>query len=158
MARAGDVLVITGRGRGSPGGHGLVRAGVQNLLVKLKRAGVVSAANEQNPGAFAVTLAPIRALFEAVPRSRTRREGIGESHTEPAALAALDRATLVELRQLAEYSLEQLGAKEGRAFVEDEMTRQFSILSRSISPDETDRDGRLRFLISAAKSAFEDDA
>lgn len=158
MARAGDVLVITGRGRGSPGELGLVRAAVQNLFLKLKRAGVVANATEQNPGAFAVTLAPIRALFETVPRSRTRSEDVREARAHPAALAALDRTTILELQQLAEYSLEQLGAKEGRAFVEDEMTRQFSILSRGIAPDETDRDGRLRFLISAAKAAFEDDA
>jgi hypothetical protein len=158
MARAGEVLVITGRGRGSPGGHGVVRAAVKNLLVKLKRSGVVSDANEQNPGAFAVTLAPIRALFETVPRSRARREDAREARVQPAALAALDPATLKELRALAEYSLDQLGAKAVQAFVDDEMTRQFTILSRGIAPDETDREGRLRFLISAAKSAFEDDA
>ncbi|MFI5246882.1 MAG: Smr/MutS family protein, partial [Gemmatimonadales bacterium] len=68
MSRAGEVLVITGRGRGSPGGIAVVREAVRKLLGTLKRKGVVAAVAEHTPGSWVVTLAPVRALFEAVPR------------------------------------------------------------------------------------------
>ena len=41
MARAGEVLVITGRGRDSPGGIAVVREAIRKLLGALKRKGVV---------------------------------------------------------------------------------------------------------------------
>ena len=74
---------------------------------------------------------------------------------DPAELAALDAATRGALRRLAEISLEALGAPRTDAFVRDEMLRQFSIVAAAMSPDETDRDRQLQFLISAALSAFE---
>lgn len=155
MARAGDVLVITGRGAGSPGGVGAIRQAVQVLLGRLKRVGVVARVTEHNPGAFAVELAPIRALFEVPLRSRhadVRRT----PPVDPAGLAALDDETRKELRQLAEYSLAQLGVPADPAFVADEMLRQFSVIAQCIDPHETDRSGRLRFLVTAARHAYED--
>lgn len=156
MARAGEVLIVTGRGRGSPGGVGVVREAVQKLLATLRRQGVVARVVEHNPGAFVAELAPIRALFEQAPRSRSRSPR--EERSDPAVLASLDDAMRAELRLLAEYSLTQLGVPVEDGFLRDEMVRQFSILARGIGRDETDREGRLRFLINASRAAFEDDA
>src|ERR1035437_9658131 len=50
MARAGGVLVITGRGRASPGGIAVVREAIRKLLGTLKRKGVVAAVAEHTPG------------------------------------------------------------------------------------------------------------
>jgi len=36
------------------------------------------------------------------------------------------------------------------------MVRQFSILSSAVAHDETDREGRLQFLIGAARDAFDE--
>jgi hypothetical protein len=36
------------------------------------------------------------------------------------------------------------------------MVRQFAILSSAVAADETDREGRLKFLIGAARDAFDD--
>ena len=156
MARAGEVLIVTGRGRGSPGGHGVVREAVKKLLARLKRVGVVAVVSEQNPGAFIVELASIRTLFDIPARSRHRAPIAAEP--DAAELLALDEGTRRELRRLAEYSLQQLGAPVDSAFVLDEMRRQFAVLTRGLSPDETDREGRLKFLIAASRAAFENDA
>ncbi len=153
IAKAGDVLVITGRGNGSPGGVAVVREAVLRLFTRLKRKGVVSSVAEHTAGSFVVTLASIRALFEAPPRSRGPQPNAITA--DPAELAALDVMTLGALRRLAEMSLELLGAPRTDAFVGDEMLRQFSILSSAMSPDETDRDRQLQFLISTSLSAFE---
>lgn len=164
IAKAGDVLVITGRGNGSPGGVGIVRESVQRLFTALKRKGVISAVTEHTPGSFVVTLASVRALFEVAPRSRERsrergrERGRGPRSTAPAdptQLAALDAPTRGALRRLAEFSLDTLGAPRTEAFVRDEMLRQFAVLSAAMSPDEIDRDQRLQFLIAAAQQAYE---
>ena len=156
MARAGEVLIVTGRGRGSPGGHSVVREAVQRLLARLRRAGVVARVNEQNPGAFAIELAPIHALFAMPPRSRDRAHR--SAMPDPAEFIALDETTRGDLRTLAEYSLRQLGAPIDPSFVVDEMRRQFGVLTQGLAPDEPDREGRLKFLIAASRAAFEDDA
>lgn len=154
MARAGDVLVVTGRGKGSPGGVAVVREAIRKLLGTLKRKGVVAAVAEHTAGSYVVTLAPVRALFETLPRSRSN-----DAHVRPAdprALRALDAPTRARLRELAQRSLEVLGAPRTEGLVHDEMVRQFSILSSAIAPDETDREGRLQFLIETARDAFDD--
>jgi hypothetical protein len=155
MARAGEVLIITGRGRGSPGGIGVVRAAVYKLLTRLKRQGVVARVTEHTPGSFVAELAPILALFDRPARSRARRSD-EEAPFDRAMFGDLDDATRAELRVLAEYSLTQLGVEQSAAFVRDEMARYFSVLVRGIAPDETDRAARLRFLIAASRAAFED--
>ena len=156
IAKAGDVLVITGRGNGSPGGVGIVRESVQRLFTALKRKGVISAVTEHTPGSFVVTLASVRALFEAAPRSRERSRGPrSTAPVDPTRLAALDAPTRGALRRLAEFSLDTLGAPRTEAFVRDEMLRQFAVLSAAMSPDEIDRDQRLQFLIAAAQQAYE---
>jgi hypothetical protein len=155
MARAGDVLVVTGRGKGSPGGIPVVRAAIQKLFGALKRKGVIAAVAEHTAGSFVVTLAPVRALFETVPRSRNTDARVRAS--DPKELRALEAKTLAQLRALAERSLDVLGAPRTAGLVHDEMVRQFSILSAAVAQDETDREGRLQFLIDAARDAFDDD-
>jgi hypothetical protein len=154
MARAGDVLVITGRGKGSPGGVAVVREAIRKLFGTLKRKGVVASFDEHTAGSFVVTLAPVRALFETVPRSRSNDARVKPA--DPRELRALDAPTRLQLRALAERSLEVLGAPRTAGLVHDEMVRQFSILSSAVAPDETDREGRLQFLIGAARDAFDD--
>jgi hypothetical protein len=155
MARAGDVLVVTGRGKGSPGGIPVVRGAIQRLFGTLKRKGVIAAVAEHTAGSFVVTLAPVRALFETVPRSRHAEARVRTA--DPKELRALDPKTLALLRALAERSLDVLGAPRTTGLVHDEMVRQFSILSAAVAQDETDREGRLQFLIDAARDAFDDD-
>src|ERR671932_247884 len=70
VENAGDVLIITGRGRGSPGGVSAVREATLKLLHSLRRRGVVAGHTEQTAGSFVVTLAPMRALFESPRRQR----------------------------------------------------------------------------------------
>ena len=154
MAKAGEVLVITGRGAGSPGGVGVVREAIQRLLVTLRRKGVVAAVGSHTPGSFVVTLAPIRALFETVPRSRPDRNQAPRA--DPAEFDALDPQTRSRLRWLAERSLEALGAPRTEQFVQDEMRSQFAVLSSALVADEKDREGRLRSLIAAAQDAFDE--
>jgi hypothetical protein len=156
MARAGEVLLITGRGHGSPGGIGVVRRAIEGLLTRLRRIGVVARVRIHTPGAFVVELAPIRSLFETKPRARQRE--IEAVPVDPTGLDALDAETRRELRLLAGYSLTRLGVQPTETFVRDEMLRQFAILASGIASDEGDREGRLKFLVSAARAAFEDDA
>jgi hypothetical protein len=152
MARAGDVLVITGRGKGSPGGVAVVRDAILRLFGALKRKGVISAVAEHTAGSFVVTLAPVRALFETVPRSRSHDARLKPG--DPAELQALGAPTRALLRALAERSLEVLGAPRTAGLVHDEMIRQFAILSSAVAHDETDREGRLQFLIETASNVF----
>jgi hypothetical protein len=154
MARAGDVLVITGRGKGSPGGIAVVREAIRKLFGTLKRKGVVTSFEEHTAGSFVVTLAPVRALFETVPRSRSNDARVKPA--DPRELRALDAPTRSQLRALAERSLEVLGAPRTAGLVHDEMVRQFAILSSAVAHDETDREGRLQFLIGAARDAFDE--
>ena len=131
VARAGEVLIITGRGNNSPGGISAVRAAVAKRLSVLRRQGVVRTAREHSPGAFAVTLAPISALVDAAPRS-------GRAHERPpsiesAALAGITPAGRTALRTLAVRSLEELGAGAlAERVVVDEMVRLFGRLSASV--------------------------
>ena len=154
MAKAGDVLVVTGRGKGSPGGIAVVREAVLRLLRTLKRKGVVATVAEHTAGSFVVSLAPVRALFEAAPRSRHRQRS--EQLPGPAVLAGLGDESMALLRHLSVRAVESLGAPPTETFVGSEMIRQFAMLSAAIGPDERDREERLRFLIAIALDAFDD--
>lgn len=154
MAKAGDVLIVTGRGKGSPGGVPVVRAAVLRLLGTLKRKGVVATTVEHTAGSFVVSLAPVRALFEAPPRTRHRLWP--ERLPDPTVLAGLGEVTRASLRRIAVRAIETLGAPPTEAFVRDEMLRQFAIISGAIAPDEPDREERLQFLIAVALDAFDD--
>ncbi|HEU4630269.1 MAG TPA: Smr/MutS family protein [Gemmatimonadaceae bacterium] len=155
IARAGEVLVITGRGNQSEGGVSVVRQAVGRLLTSLKRRGVVTAVHEHTPGSFVVRLAPVSALFAGGQRKREPRQTVPR---DPAVLAGLEPETRRLLRRLAQRVLESLGAShlDGR-FVTDEMVRQFTVLAPGV-PTGPDRELLLRSAIRLALSELDDDA
>lgn len=152
VSRAGEVLIITGRGRGSETGVSVVREGVNALLHVLRRRGVVREFREHTAGSFVVTLAPIAELWEAPRRKRDR--GPQESPDQSASLRGLDDETRTLLRHLAERALEGLGVKETSEFIEGEMARQFSAIAASIGA-ERDDDTALREAIRSALEQHE---
>lgn len=125
-----EVLIVTGRGSHSVGGVAVVKQAIDKLLYSLRRRGVVRGHVEHNPGAFAVTLAPLRALSEAAPRRRDPRRG------QPGfAFEGLTPATIALLRDLAERSLDSLGVEQGDARIRDEMHRHLRVLAPGLGAD-----------------------
>ena len=155
MAKAGEVLVITGRGAGSEGGVSVVREAVQRLFTQLRKTGVIRDAHEHTAGSFVVTLAPVTALFEAGRRSR-RESGPIPVIVEPGALRGLEPETLAVLRRLADRALDALGIQVRPAsMIEDEMLRQFSALGSGV-PEGPGREARLRAAMRVALDEFDD--
>jgi Smr domain-containing protein len=152
VARAGEVLIITGRGRGSDAGVSVVREAVNALLHVLRRRGVVREFREHTAGSFVVTPAPISELWEAPRRKRDR--GPQEPPNQSASLQGLDDDTRALLRNLAERALEGLGVKDTAEFIEGEMARQFSAIAASIG-GERDDDIALREAIRSALEQHE---
>lgn len=151
----GEVLIITGRGRGSEAGVAVVRPAVAKCLARLSRQGVVASVQEHTAGSFAVTLAPIGAMLSAPPRSKDVAAGSKgaasgrEKRGAPAALRNLDPVTVNLLRELAARSLDTLGVPQSDALVRTEMLHQFSRLTRAV-PDGPDREAALRSALRAA--------
>lgn len=155
MAKAGDVLVITGRGAGSEGGVSVVREAVQRLFTQLRKTGVIREVQEHTAGSFVVTLAPVTALFEAGRRTR-RESGPIPVIVQPDALRGLEVETLVLLRSLADRALDALGVQARPAtMLEDEMLRQFSRLGGGV-PAGPGREARLRAAMRVAFDEFDD--
>lgn len=153
VARAGEVLVITGRGKGSDDGVGVVREAVLRLLTTLKRRGVITAVREHTAGSFVVRLAPMTALFDGAQRKREPRM---PRPRDPRVLEGLDRDTRQLLRRLAERALDALGVHGvGGRFVTDEMVRQFLALAPSV-PEGPERERRLRETIQRALEAYDE--
>jgi hypothetical protein len=148
VAAAGEVLIITGRGKGSPGGVSVVRDAVRKTLGAMKRRGVIASFGDHSAGSFVVTLAPVSMLLEAPRRNRDRGDAHAESPTS-AQLAALEPATLRLLRELAMRSLDVLGAALAGHFVDAEMLRQFSLLAAGVAPGPGGEE-RLRAAIARA--------
>lgn len=146
--RAGELLVITGRGNNSENGVSAVRQAVLALFPSLRRRNVITGWEEHTPGSFVVTLAPLTALFEAPKRRRERGNGAAEPATPPT-LAALDPDTLNLLRQLAVSSLTVLGVYDYERFVDAEMSAKFATLSAAVA-DSDDPDADLRAAIQHA--------
>jgi nucleotide-binding universal stress UspA family protein len=155
LAQPGDVLVITGRGKGSHDGVSVVREAVIRLLHSLKRKGVVASHQEHTPGSFVVTLAPLHALLEAPHRQRdARRTPHPPPAPQPSSLEALQPQTRELLRDLAERALDHLGVHERGPFIEGEMLRQFGMLAAAI-PEGADREKRLREAIGRAMGEYD---
>jgi hypothetical protein len=139
VERAGELLIITGRGNNSEGGVSAVREAVLALFPSLRRRNVITTWEEHTPGSFVVTLAPMNALFEA---PRRRREP-AVPPPQPRSLSALSPETLNLLRQLAVSSLTVLGVHDFDRFMESEMMEKFTTLSAAL-PDSTDPEAELR--------------
>src|SRR6266513_466026 len=147
IARASDVLLVTGRGNQSPGGISAVRAAIVGLLPSLRRRGVVREWREHSPGSFVVKLGSISSLLEA-PRRRRDRTPIAPA-INPESLKHLEPPTLELLRRLAIRTLESLGIREPEKFVEAEMLSRFHLLAGGIRPGEQG-EARLREAIQTA--------
>lgn len=122
-----EVLIITGRGAGSPGGIGVVRQAVARRLTSLRRLGVVGTVVEHSAGSFVVRLAPLRTLLEA---ARRNRDPVPEPPVDSATtLEGLDAATGALLTRLAIRALDALGIEsEEGPLLRAEVERQFSLL------------------------------
>ena len=153
VENAGEVLVITGRGLGSPDGVSPVREAIGKLLGSLKRRGVISEHREHTPGSFVVKLAPTSALWNA---PRRKREPVRPPPADPPALEALAPETRTMLRALALASLNALGIRDPESLVEGEMLKQFGALAAAIPPG-SDRETRLRAVIARALVEAEDE-
>lgn len=152
MDRAGEVLIITGRGRGSEGGVSVVREAINALLHVLRRRGVVRSFEEHTAGSFVVSLAPIAELWEAPRRKRDRGQLTPPKITPT--LHGLDDESRRMLRDLAVRALEGLGVKETAEFLEGEMARQFSAIAASIGA-QGGSDAAMRDAIRAALEQHE---
>jgi hypothetical protein len=132
VERAGELLIITGRGKGSAGGVAVVRQTILALFPSLRRRNVITKWEEHTEGSFVVTLAPMSAMFEAPKR---RREPAIVAAV-PESLSALSPDTLALLRELAVASLMMLGVHDSERFIESEMTSKFSKLTAALSGAE----------------------
>jgi len=152
MERAGEVLVITGRGNNSIGGVSAVREAVLALLPSLRRRNIITGWTEHTAGSFAVTLAPINALFDT---ARRRREPIEPPVPVPESLTALSPETLNLLRRLAVSTLAVLGVHDFGRFVQGEMANAFARLSAAL-PGSDDPEAELRRAIHSALDELDD--
>ena len=152
VQQSGEVLVITGRGNNSEGGIAVVREATLRVLYEQRRKGVVDRFAEYNAGAFVVTLAPFKSMFEAA--SRRREHTPLPPPASPATLAALDEHTRQLLRALADRSLEALGVRDRQPFVVTEMLRLFGSLAATVGTG-ADREQQLRQAITVAMSEYD---
>ena len=152
VERAGEVLIITGRGNHSADGVSVVREAVIRLFHVLKRRGVIREHEEHTPGSFVVTLADVSALWESPRRNRDR--GVAPPPPVPPSLDDLDPDVRVMLRNLAERALEGLGVKDTATFLQGEMLKQFGAIAATIG-DAPGREERLRAAIRVALDQHE---
>jgi hypothetical protein len=152
MSQAGDVLVITGRGKSSEGGVAVLKPAIEKLLFSLRRKNVVAEWSEHTEGSFVVAFAPVSALFAAPRRNRQELA----PRPVPGSMAGLSPETIDLLRKVALRSLEELGmSAPAPGFVEDEMLATFSKISRAL-PSSSDREGALRVALSSALTELEE--
>lgn len=145
-----QVLVITGRGNQSVGGTPVIRPAIEKLLFSLRRRGVVASHTAHNPGAFVVTLAPVRSLVDAPQRKR-------EQPQSPRALPelhGLERETLQLLRDLAERSLDSIGVVPDDRSIADEMQRQLRAIVPALTSGLTMED-QLRATLARAIEEYD---
>ncbi len=153
VSKAGDVLVITGRGNQSPNGVSPVREAIMGLLPSLRRRGVVTEWKEHTPGSFVVKLGSIASLLDAPRRKREQKSST--AIPTPRSLDGLDNSTLALLRKLAVRSLESLGIRDPTNFVEAEMLSKFNSLAAGVTPG-VEGEARLRDAIASALEHLDD--
>jgi hypothetical protein len=147
-----DVLVITGRGRGSIDGVPVIREAALDLFARLKRHGVITDVREHNAGSFVVRLASLRSLVDAPKR---RHHHVIRPARDPESLRGLDVETRAQLRRLAHVALDHLGVREPTpTLVADEMVRQLSHLAEGLPAGEN-RETALRRGLSHALEEYE---
>lgn len=151
-SRAGEVLIVTGRGNQSPGGVSVVRTAVEKRLAALRRRGVVREFTEHTPGSFVVRLAPMSALRAA---PRRRRDAGPPPPSDPASLGALSSESLALLRHVALQSLRELGVHDPAPFVQEEMVAQFAHVAAGV-PEGPDREKRLRAALTLLLAEYEE--
>jgi hypothetical protein len=146
-----EALVITGRGNNSVDGYSPVREAIVKLLPSLRRRNVIDGYAEHTPGSFVITFAPVKALFETPRRRREKPTPV----PRPASLQGLDEETVRQLRDLAIMSLSVLGVNSPtKAQLEDEMLRQFAVLSAAL-PAGADREALLQQAMLRAAEEYE---
>ncbi|MGI9078117.1 MAG: hypothetical protein ACR2G6_12445 [Gemmatimonadaceae bacterium] len=146
---SGEVLVITGRGKGSVDGIAIVRAEIVKLLASLQRQGVVEGVQPHTSGSFVVRMASFRASH-AGPLSRSAK--LPPPPADAASLRGLALETRVLLRQLAARALSDLGVRDPEPFMEAEMLNQFA-LAAVRAGEGSGREMRLHDAIASALSA-----
>jgi hypothetical protein len=114
---------------------------------------VVAEWGEHSPGSFVVKLASIGTLLDAPRRKRDR--AVPSEPQPPRPLSGLEPATVELLRQLSVRSLESLGVKDPRNFVEAEMLAKFNLLAAGVAPG-VESEERLRRAIAAALEQLDD--
>lgn len=145
----GELLIVTGRGKGSPEGVPVVKAELLALLHTLRRQGVVKSWREHSQGALVVEPASMSELLSAPRRHRdSKREKQNQNAVMHPTIVfpGLSRETTRLLRELAEGSLNELGIKDTTGLVETEMTRKLSLLVRGL-PENGDRESALHAVI-----------
>lgn len=152
VQQSGEVLVITGRGNNSEDGVSVVREASLRVFHELRRKRVVDGFAEHTAGSFVVTLAPIKAIFDAASRRRERAPIPAPS--TPPTLAALSDETRRLLRALAERSLDALGVRDRDAFMESEMLRLFGAFAATV-PAGQGRESRFRAALHAAIGEYD---
>lgn len=144
-----DVLIVTGRGKGSTDGVAVVKDEILALLHTLRRLGVVKSWHEHSQGAIVVEPASMNDLLSAPRRhrdsQREKREPNSPMHPTTV-FAGISRETEKLLRQLADGSLRELGIQDTTGLIESEMTRKLSILVRGL-PESGDRESALHAVI-----------
>jgi hypothetical protein len=116
----------------------------------MRRRGVVASHREHNPGAFAVQMAPIRALVEAPARRRERPQ----TGASPVTLEGLSHDTIQLLRDLAERSLNSLGVAATDHGLTDEMHRHLRLILPSLSGGER-MEAQLRAALKSAMAEYD---
>lgn len=144
-----EVLIVTGRGKGSVDGIPVVKGEVLALLHSLRRQGVVKSWREHSQGAIVVQPASMNELMSA---PRRHRDSKREKHSPNSAMhptivfPGLSPETTKLLRELAEGSLNELGIQDTTGLIESEMTRKLSLLVRSL-PESGNRENALHAVI-----------
>lgn len=154
MQNTAEVLVITGRGNNSEDGISVVREASIRTFHSLEKKGVIAGFAEHTAGSFVVTLAPVKAMHAAA--ARRNNPTPLPPPAAPPTLSVLGERTRAELRVLAERSLDTLGVRDRKPFLETEMLRLFGVLGAKMGDGSAaERERRLRDAIAAAMEEYD---